>query len=105
MQLVRPIFGKLSFMMAEFAIEVIEPDKFPARFNLELFGNLQDSERNIFTPKVVYDRRKNVFSPRELRLGESGSRKVHFLFFSVYYVFLSCLSFLSCSLLSALHPE
>jgi len=56
-------------------VAVVEPDKFPARFNLELFKRLQETEGGIFNPKVVYDGKKNVFSPRELPLGESGSRK------------------------------
>jgi len=55
-------------------VAVIEPNRFPARFNLELFRTLQDTEAQIFTPKVVYDGKKNVFSPRELPIGEG--RKV-----------------------------
>ncbi|KAF5318181.1 hypothetical protein D9619_012093 [Psilocybe cf. subviscida] len=54
--------------------DVIEP-KCAARVNLALFTVLQDSETTIFTPKIVYDGQKNAFAPRELALGESGSRK------------------------------
>ncbi|KAF9528278.1 argonaute-like protein [Crepidotus variabilis] len=53
---------------------VVEPDRLPARFNLQLFTSLQDSEPNIFTPKIVYDGRKNSYAPRELALG-GNSRK------------------------------
>lgn len=37
---------------------------------------LQQEEANIFTPKVVYDGQRILFSTRELPLGPNGSQKV-----------------------------
>jgi eukaryotic translation initiation factor 2C len=54
---------------------VVEPDKLPARFNMELFKILQCEETQVFTPKIVYDGRKNAFSPLELPLGPNSSRR------------------------------
>ncbi|KAJ3509687.1 hypothetical protein NLJ89_g5086 [Agrocybe chaxingu] len=54
---------------------VVQPDNLPARFNFELFKILQEEEPVIFNPKIVYDGRKNAFSPRRLPLGETDSRR------------------------------
>lgn len=54
---------------------VVEPDRLPARFNMELFKILQAQETDIFTPKIVYDGRKIAFAPRELPLGPNDSRR------------------------------
>ncbi|KAF8963810.1 argonaute-like protein [Flammula alnicola] len=55
--------------------DVVDPERLPARFKMELFKILQSQEPNIFTPKIVYDGQKNAFAPRELDLGETNSRK------------------------------
>jgi eukaryotic translation initiation factor 2C len=35
----------------------------------------------IFTPRAVYDGRKNIFAARELPFGETGTKEESFLFF------------------------
>ena len=67
-------------------VTVVQPDK-PASYKFELFQILQDTERDIFNPKVAYDGKKNVFSPRELPLGESGSREAMLLSIHLRSVF------------------
>jgi len=86
----RPDFGtagrKVQMQVNSFAVNavpqstifhydvVVEPDRLPARFNMELFKILQCEEPQIFTPKIVYDGRKNAFAPRELPLGQTSRR-------------------------------
>ncbi|KZT65768.1 argonaute-like protein [Daedalea quercina L-15889] len=53
---------------------VISPDTLPVRFNFEIIRRLQEViAPAIFTPRAVYDGRKNMFSPQELDLGETNS--------------------------------
>jgi hypothetical protein len=67
-----------------FYILVVHTGKLPARLNMELLGLLQQQEAAIFTPKVVYDGRKIIFSIHDF-LGENNSQKVVFLLYiSVY---------------------
>ena len=40
----------------------------PSKLNLELIKRLQDSRTDVFTPKAVYDGRKNLFAVKELKL-------------------------------------
>ena len=48
----------------------------PARLNMEIIERLQTKVApEIFTPRVVYDGWKNIFSPRQLSL-PSGSQDV-----------------------------
>jgi len=50
---------------------------FPLRFNMELIARLQNQVApEVFTPRAVYDGRKNLFAPRELPLGNTGSKEV-----------------------------
>ncbi|PPQ91938.1 hypothetical protein CVT25_000981 [Psilocybe cyanescens] len=58
-----------------FHYDVVDPDKLPARLNMKLFKVLQEQDRDVFEPKIVYDGRKNAFAPRELPLGPNGSRR------------------------------
>lgn len=52
--------------------------------NMELIRRLQfDVAPNIFTPRAVYDGRKNLFSIRELPFGDEGTREVYFLYFNI----------------------
>ncbi|KAG9317400.1 argonaute-like protein [Chiua virens] len=58
--------------------DVISPSEktLPARLNLELIEHLQKIDApDVFTPPAVYDGRKNMFSPRELPLGPTGSQE------------------------------
>lgn len=57
---------------------ILPGDKaFPLRFNMKLIGRLQNEiTPEIFTPRAVYDGRRNLFAPRELPLGETGSKEV-----------------------------
>lgn len=58
---------------------VISPSEktLPARLNLELVDHLQKIDApDVFTPPAAYDGRKNMFAPRELPLGPSGSQEV-----------------------------
>ncbi|KAF8963796.1 argonaute-like protein [Flammula alnicola] len=54
---------------------VVDHERLPRRFKMELFEALHSQKPNIFTPKIVYDGQKNAFSPRELDLGETNSQK------------------------------
>jgi eukaryotic translation initiation factor 2C len=48
----------------------------PARLNMELIDHLQKIDApDVFTPPAAYDGRKNMFAPRELPLGPSGSQE------------------------------
>jgi hypothetical protein len=57
---------------------VVHDGKLPAKLKMELFGLLQQQEATIFTPKVVYDGQKIVFSIHEF-LGQNDSQRVIFL--------------------------
>lgn len=49
----------------------------PVRLNMELVSHMMRVEAvDIFTPQAVYDGRKNLFAPRELPFGPSGSQEV-----------------------------
>jgi len=51
----------------------------PVRLNMDLVSHMMRVEAvDIFTPPAVYDGRKNLFAPRELPLGPSGSQEVRF---------------------------
>lgn len=55
----------------------IDPDKLPARVNMELFKSLQEIVApTVFTSPVSYDGRKNAFSMYQLQLGPTNSREV-----------------------------
>jgi len=44
---------------------------------MDLIAELQDKiAPKIFTPRAVYDGRKNLFAPRALPLGDTGSMEV-----------------------------
>lgn len=44
---------------------------------MELIDHLQKIDApEVFTPPAAYDGRKNMFAPRELPLGDSGSQEV-----------------------------
>lgn len=46
---------------------------------MELIARLQnDIAPDVFTPRAVYDGRKNMFAPRALPLGPTGSREVRY---------------------------
>lgn len=46
----------------------------PARLNMEIISHLQNKvQPQVFTPRVVYDGRKNIFSAQQLPLGPSHS--------------------------------
>lgn len=55
---------------------VVSPER-SAKLNLELVKVLQVQETGIFTPRAVYDGRKNLFSARLLPLGDTDSREVN----------------------------
>ncbi|KAH6915370.1 argonaute-like protein [Coprinopsis sp. MPI-PUGE-AT-0042] len=60
--------------------DVIIPDekKLPARVNLAIITQLQTKiAPGIFTPRVVYDGRKNIFSPKVLDFGGEDSMEFH----------------------------
>lgn len=60
-------------------IKVIVPSekKLPARMNLDIIQSLQTVVApDIFTPRCVYDGRKNIFAIRQLPFGDSDSREV-----------------------------
>ena len=49
----------------------------PARLNMDLIKQLQTNVApQIFTPRAVYDGRKNLFAIRELPFGPEGSKEV-----------------------------
>jgi hypothetical protein len=55
----------------------IDPEKLPARVNMELFKSLQEIVApTVFTAPASYDGRKNVFSMYKLQLGPTDSREV-----------------------------
>ena len=85
------------FQLNPFFTAIVSSDKgLPARLNMELIRQLQfHVEPAIFTPRAVYDGRKNMFARRELPLGPSNSREVVLLLFCVTSV-----SHLSHSLMS-----
>lgn len=44
---------------------------------MELIARLQNTiAPEVFTPRAVYDGRKNMFAPRALPLGDTGSKEV-----------------------------
>jgi len=54
----------------------IDPEKLPARVNMELFKSLQETVApNVFASPAVYDGRKNAFSMHKLQLGPTDSRE------------------------------
>jgi len=58
---------------------VISPDEkvLPARLNMDLIHHLQTIDAvDVFTPRAVYDGRKNLFAVRELPFGPSNSQQV-----------------------------
>ncbi|RDB19427.1 Protein argonaute-2 [Hypsizygus marmoreus] len=56
--------------------DAIIPSTLPSRLNNELIKKLQaEVAVDIFSPKAVYDGRKNMFTTRELQLGPSHSRE------------------------------
>ncbi|KAL6309673.1 argonaute-like protein [Sparassis latifolia] len=88
----RPAFGtsgrKISVWTNHFKVDipesviqhydVISPSEktLPARLNMELIAKLQNVVApEIFTPRAVYDGRKNLFAVRQLPFGESGARE------------------------------
>lgn len=81
----------------------IDPDKLPARVNMELFKELQEINATVFTAPASYDGRKNVFSMYRLQLGPTDSKEVRvptciktkFPFSPLYnFIYLSSLMFL-----------
>ena len=55
----------------------ITPSTLPARLNALLIKKLQcEVAKDVFTPKAVYDGRKNLFATHELALGPNNSREV-----------------------------
>ena len=55
----------------------IDPEKLPARLNMELFKSLQENVApTIFSSPASYDGRKNVFSMYRLQLGPTDSMEV-----------------------------
>ncbi|KAH9844266.1 argonaute-like protein [Rhodofomes roseus] len=57
---------------------VIRPDEktLPARLNMEIIDRLQKViAPQVFTPRAVYDGRKNLFAARELPFGETRSQE------------------------------
>lgn len=58
---------------------MISPDEkvLPARLNMDLIHHLQTIDAvDVFTPRAVYDGRKNLFAPRELPFGPQNSQEV-----------------------------
>jgi eukaryotic translation initiation factor 2C len=52
---------------------------------MELIARLQSEiAPEIFTPRAVYDGRKNLFAPRELPLGETGYKEVCCAMWSIF---------------------
>lgn len=55
----------------------ITPPTLPVRMNMVLIKQLQaEVAKNVFTPPVPYDGRKNMYASRELPLGPTGSSQV-----------------------------
>ncbi|KAG5651697.1 hypothetical protein H0H81_007756 [Sphagnurus paluster] len=64
--------------------DTITPSNLPVRMNFMLIKKLQhEVAANIFTPAAVYDGRKNMFSTRNLALGNTNSREVCIFHISV----------------------
>jgi hypothetical protein len=60
-------------------IIVISPSEknLPARLNMDIIRVLQTQVApTIFTPRAVYDGRKNMFAARELPFGDTGQQEV-----------------------------
>ena len=80
MRSIEPFF--LSFLL------VIDPERFPARLNMELFKALQEIVApTVFTAPASYDGRKNVFSMYQLPLGPTDSREVRVPTCTEHYFF------------------
>ena len=72
-------------------ILAIDPEKLPARLNMELFKSLQENVApTIFTAPASYDGRKNVFSMYKLQLGPTDSREVRAPTCTNYILSSSC---------------
>ena len=52
---------------------VVHDGKLSAKLNMELLNLLQTQEATIFSPKVVYDGQKIIFSTQKLPLGEDSN--------------------------------
>jgi len=61
-------------------VAILPHDKvFPLRFNMKLIDRMQtELAPDIFTPRAVYDGRKNLFAPRRLPFGNTDSREFTF---------------------------
>jgi len=68
--------GEARWLKAAFVIRMDESEGITVLSEMPASSNSRITRRDSGDPKVVYDGKKNVFSPRELPLGESGSRKV-----------------------------
>lgn len=66
----------LSLLLSSHPFPVISPaDKaLPAKLNLDIIKELQNSITDVFNPKAVYDGRKNMFSIRPLPLGKRDNK-------------------------------
>jgi eukaryotic translation initiation factor 2C len=74
------MFGVDDFLINFFSVISAGEKILPARLNMDLIKTLQTVvEPKIFTPRAVYDGRKNLFAGRELPLGSTSSREVCFL--------------------------
>lgn len=73
-----PIFRDSRSRDTRHPIVILPADRvFPLRFNMELIARLQSNVApDVFTPRAVYDGRKNMFAPRALPLGDTGSKEV-----------------------------
>lgn len=73
-------FGTVAYLLQllNFPIVIMPSEKIlPARMNMELISRLQtDVAPGVFTPRAVYDGRKNMFTIRELPFGAEGSKEV-----------------------------
>lgn len=82
--LILPLVGKSSQSLRRLyssSASVITPSTMPARFNNELIKQLQSAVApQIFTPRAVYDGRKNMFATRRLPLAGSDSQEVGRIF-------------------------
>ena len=74
---VSPIFGLL-IKVLKLRIVISPSEKtLPARLNMDIIKQLQTKVApTIFTPRAVYDGRKNIFAARELPFGEDGYQEV-----------------------------
>jgi hypothetical protein len=82
------------------SIAVISPSEkvLPARLNMDLIKHLQENVApDIFTPQVVYDGRKNAFSPRQLAFRDGAiSQEVRGLFRIIFTMILLHCETVSC---------